>query len=73
MWLSLVITGHLLNAVAFLVDKILLTHAVRTARAYAFFIGILSAIALVLIPLGVGGVSLSGIIMRQVFIDESGT
>lgn len=62
MWLPLVIGGHLVNAVAFLVDKILLTHAVRPPHAYAFFIGILSAVALVLLPFGVGGVTVGGIV-----------
>ncbi len=62
MWLWLIIVAHLINAVAFLVDKILLAHAVRPPRAYAFFIGILSSVALFLIPFGVGGISIGGIV-----------
>ncbi len=61
MWLWLVIFGHLINAVAFLVDKILLIHVVRPPHAYAFFIGALSAVALFLVPFGVVGVSAAGI------------
>lgn len=52
-WLAAVLIGHLFNAVAFVVDKILLTKSFQNPFVYAFFIGALSGLAVVLIPFGV--------------------
>lgn len=49
-WLLVVIAAHLLNAVAFVVDKFLLARAVPKPTAYAFFVGMLGAVAFVLLP-----------------------
>ncbi len=51
LWLLIVIAAHLLNAVAFLIDKFLLSRAVPKPAVYAFFVGILGAITFVLLPL----------------------
>lgn len=51
LWLLVVILAHLLNAVAFLVDKFLLSRAVPKPAVYAFFVGMLGAITFVLLPL----------------------
>lgn len=52
-WLAAVLIGHLFNAVAFVVDKILLTKSFQNPFVYAFFIGALSGLAIVLLPFGV--------------------
>ena len=53
-WLTIVLTGHLLNALAFLMDKFLLSSKrIPSPFVYAFFIGALGILALVLIPFGV--------------------
>lgn len=52
-WLAAVLIGHLFNAVAFVVDKILLTKSFQNPFVYAFFIGALSGLAVVLVPFGV--------------------
>ena len=52
-WLAAVLIGHLFNAVAFVVDKVLLTKSFQNPFVYAFFIGILSGLAVVLLPFGV--------------------
>ncbi|MDP1709262.1 MAG: EamA family transporter, partial [Candidatus Komeilibacteria bacterium] len=51
-WIVIVITGHLLNALAFLMDKFLLTKKVPSPFAYAFFIGLFGIVAAALIPFG---------------------
>ena len=51
-WLIIVITGHLLNSVSFLVDKFLLAKKITSPFVYAFFIGALGALAVVLLPFG---------------------
>jgi len=52
-WLVIVLAGHLLNALAFLMDKFLLTKKIPSPFVYAFFIGALGILALILIPFGV--------------------
>lgn len=52
-WLLAVLIGHLFNAIAFVIDKILLTKAFQNPFVYAFFIGALGSIVFVLIPFGV--------------------
>lgn len=49
-WLLIVIAAHLLNALAFLVDKILLVRTVTQPAVYAFYIGLLGALGFVLLP-----------------------
>lgn len=49
-WIIVVIGAHLLNALAFLVDKFLLARAVPKPAVYAFFVGALGAITFVLLP-----------------------
>ena len=49
-WLIVVIGAHLLNAVAFLVDKFLLARTVPKPSVYAFFVGTLGGLTFVLLP-----------------------
>lgn len=51
-WIIIVLVGHFLNALAFLMDKFLLTKKIPSPFVYAFFIGILGILALALIPFG---------------------
>lgn len=50
LWLLVVIGAHSLNAVAFLIDKFLLSRAVPKPAVYAFFVGMLGAITFILLP-----------------------
>ncbi len=53
-WIAIVLAGHFLNALAFLMDKFLLSSKrIPSPFVYAFFIGALGILALVLIPFGV--------------------
>ncbi len=52
-WIIIVLAGHFLNALAFLMDKFLLTKKIPSPFVYAFFIGVLGILALILIPFGV--------------------
>ncbi len=49
-WLAIALTGHLLNAVAFIVDKTLLSSAFKRSGTYAGMIGCLSLIAFLGLP-----------------------
>ncbi|HVM90293.1 MAG TPA: DMT family transporter [Verrucomicrobiae bacterium] len=49
-WIAIAIAGHLLNAVAFIVDKTLLSGSFKRSGTYAATIGLFSAFALVLAP-----------------------
>ncbi|MBI4276244.1 DMT family transporter, partial [Candidatus Uhrbacteria bacterium] len=51
-WLLIVSVAHLMNAGAFLVDKFLLARAVPKPVVYAFWIGVLGLLALLLLPFG---------------------
>lgn len=51
-WLFIVLAGHLGNAGAFVIDKILLQKTIRHPAVYVFFIGLLSLAAFVLLPFG---------------------
>src|SRR3989344_3073074 len=51
-WLAIVLIGHFLNALAFLMDKFLLTKKIPSPFVYAFFIGALGILGVVLIPFG---------------------
>ena len=52
-WLYFTILAYLVNAVAFIVDKYLLLFHIPRPFAYAFWVAILSASAVVLLPFGV--------------------
>ncbi|MDO8425691.1 MAG: EamA family transporter [bacterium] len=49
-WLGIVIGAHALNAVAFLVDKYLLAKAVPRPAVYAFYVGALGSLGILLLP-----------------------
>ncbi len=49
-WILLAIGGHILNAVAFIIDKILLHTAFKKSATYAAMIGSLSLVTLVAVP-----------------------
>lgn len=49
-WLLIAVFGHLANAVAFIVDKALLTSALKRSGTYAAIIGSLSFLILILAP-----------------------
>lgn len=51
-WLVIAIIAYLLNAIAAVVDKFLLTKSIPQPVVYAFFISALGILALVLIPFG---------------------
>lgn len=51
-WLLIVLIGHLLNAIAFLMDKFLLTKRIGSPFVYAFFIGALGVLGVALAPFG---------------------
>jgi len=52
MWLIIIIITYLLNAVATVIDKFLLSWRVPNPAVYTFFISVLSLLGLVLIPFG---------------------
>lgn len=52
MWIIIVVAGHLLNAIAFLIDKYLLTKQMPNPIVYSFMIGVLGLAAFVLAPFG---------------------
>jgi len=49
-WIGIAIVGHLLNAIAFIVDKTLLSSAFKRSGTYAAVIGLFSALVLALSP-----------------------
>lgn len=49
-WIIIAILGHAANGFAFIIDKILLNNAFKRSATYAGLVGLLSALALVLIP-----------------------
>lgn len=52
-WLYFTIGAYLINAIAFIVDKYLLSSPVAKPTTYAFWVAILSSAVVVLIPFGV--------------------
>lgn len=52
-WITIVLVGHLANALAFIIDKILLTKSIPNPIAYTFFISLLGLLVIVFIPFGV--------------------
>lgn len=57
LWPYFAIVAYALNAVVFIVDKHLLSAPILWPISYAFWVGILSLVAIVLLPLGVYWVS----------------
>ena len=53
LWFYLAIFAYALNAIAFVIDKYLLSAPVLRPISYAFWMGILSFVAILLLPLGV--------------------
>ena len=51
-WLLIVLTGHLLNSLAFLTNKFLLNKGIPSPYVYAALTGLLGGAAVVLIPFG---------------------
>lgn len=56
-WFIVVAGGHFFTALAFVIDKYLLTKSIPRPRQYSFYIGAMGAAAVVLIPFGVTLVS----------------
>jgi len=65
-WLIIVLAGHFLNALAFLMDKFLLAKKIPSPFVYAFFIGALGILSLLLIPFGVAIPSIPEIVRALV-------
>lgn len=63
-WIVAVLAGHFLNAIAFVIDKILLTKSFQHPIVYAFFIGILGMLTMVLLPFGVEVPTVSGLLIN---------
>lgn len=57
MWLIIAISGYFLNALAAIIDKILLGKSISNPRVYAFFIALLGMAAFILAPWGFSMVS----------------
>lgn len=51
-WLLAVIIGHLLNAVSYVLDKVLLTKSITNAFAFTFWVGVLGLASVAMIPFG---------------------
>ncbi|MFC1598076.1 hypothetical protein ACFL2M_00905 [Patescibacteria group bacterium] len=51
-WLLAVLVGHFLNAISYVLDKVLLTKSIQNPFAFTFYIGILGLLAVLLIPFG---------------------
>lgn len=49
-WLLAVIIGHLLNALSFVLDKVLLTKSIANPFAFTFYVGVLGLLVVVFIP-----------------------
>lgn len=50
LWLVVVLLGHLANAGAFIIDKILLSKKLPHPAVYAFYIGLLNVVAIAFLP-----------------------
>src|SRR3989344_8979158 len=53
LWSYLAIVAYALNAIAFIIDKHLLSAPILRPISYAFWVSILSCVVIVLLPLGV--------------------
>jgi len=52
-WITIAVISHLITGVANITDKFVVSKYLKAASVYAFYVGILEIIALVLIPFGV--------------------
>lgn len=52
-WFYLAIAAYLINAIAFVIDKYLLSAPIIRPLSYAFWVGILSSVVIVLLPFGI--------------------
>lgn len=59
-WILIALGGHTANAAAFVIDKTLLSKSFKRAATYAGIVGILGALAVILIPFGVHMPSMTG-------------
>lgn len=57
LWLYIALTAYLIDAVAFIIDKYLLSSPIPRPFAYAFWVAIMSSIVVVLLPFGVFWIS----------------
>lgn len=57
-WIGLAILGYFFAALARVIDKFLLSKAIPDAVVFVFYVGILSAFSIILVPFGVEFVSL---------------
>lgn len=71
-WVLTAIAGHLLNAIAFIIDKTLLNSAFKRSATYAAMIGMLSVVTLVAFPWvnvwPTGGAALAAGVFGSVFV-----
>ena len=58
-WFYIALTAYFLNAIAFVIDKHLLSAPILRPISYAFWVAILSFVAIVLLPFGVYWVNLN--------------
>src|SRR3989338_6097283 len=58
LWPYLAVVAYALNAVAFIIDKHLLSAPILRPISYSFWVGILSSVAILLLPFGVYWVDL---------------
>lgn len=49
-WITAVIIGQFLNALSFVLDKVLLTKSIKNAYAFTFYIGLLGLLIVIAIP-----------------------
>ncbi len=66
LWLYLALLAYFINAVAFIIDKHLLSSHIPRPLAYAFGVSVLSILAVVLIPFGVSWLGLNYFIIAFV-------
>ena len=64
-WIFIILIGHLSNAGAFIIDKILLHKTMRHPAVYVFYIGLLSLLAFILLPFGHFFVPAQHIVVRS--------
>ncbi|OGL86096.1 hypothetical protein A3I40_01890 [Candidatus Uhrbacteria bacterium RIFCSPLOWO2_02_FULL_48_12] len=64
-WLMVVLAGHLSNAGAFVIDKILLQKTLRHPTVYVFYIGVLGILAFALLPFGKFSVPSAHVIVQS--------
>jgi len=63
LWLYLTILAYLVNAIVFTIDKDLLVSPKSSPLSYAFYVSVLSAVVVLLLPFGVHLIALSNLII----------